>query len=161
MKKLIFKIISLNASFLLSSLSFAGENKVPYPESFRNWVHVKSMVIKPGHALENPFQGIHHIYANDKALRGLKAGKYSDGSILVFDLLNYIEKDNAIQEGDRKLVGVMHKNAKQYPSTGGWGFEGFAANSKTKRLTSDGGVSCFKCHVPHKARDYVHSQLRN
>ncbi len=161
MKKLIFTIISLNVSLFLSSLSYAGENKVPYPEGYRNWIHVKSMIIKPGHDLENPFQGIHHIYANEKALQGLKAGKYSDGSVLVFDLLNYIDKDNAIQEGERKLVGVMYKNAKKYPDTGGWGFEGFAANSKTKRLTNDGGVSCFKCHAPHKARDYVHSQFRN
>jgi len=47
--------------------------------------------------------------------------------VLAFDLLHYVEKDKAIQEGERKLLGVMHKNANKYPETGGWGFEGFAA----------------------------------
>lgn len=161
MKKLILVFVGVSMVFIFSSLSNAGEKKVPYPNNYRNWVHVKSMIIKPGHSLENPFQGIHHIYANEKALQGLKTGKYPDGSVLVFDLLNYLDKDNAIQEGERKLVGVMYKNAKTYANTGGWGFEGFAANSKTERLTNDGGVSCFECHAPQKANDYVYSQLRD
>lgn len=155
------KIISVCLMFLFSSLSYADGNKVPYPEGYRNWVHLKSMIIKPGHALENPFQGIHHVYANQKAIQGLEKGSYSDGAVLAFDLLHYVEKDKAIQEGKRKLLGVMHKDAKKYPDTGGWGFEGFAANSKTERLTKDKGVSCFACHSPQKDDDYVFSQLKD
>ena len=157
--KLKSNIISGCLMLLSSSLSYADGTKVPYPEDYRNWVHLKSMIIKPGHALENPFQGIHHIYANQKALQGLKQGGYSDGAVLAFDLLHYVEKDKAIQEGERKLLGVMHKDAKKYPETGGWGFEGFAANSKTERLTKDNGASCFACHSPQKDDDYVFSQL--
>ena len=118
------------------------------------------MMIEPGHALENPFQGIHHIYANDKAMRGLKDGKYPKGAVIVFDLLNYEKKDNAVEEAGRKLIGVMHKDDKKYSATGGWGFEGFAANSKTERLTSDGGAGCYSCHVSQKKSDYVYSQFR-
>ncbi len=158
--KLKLAIITASLILILSSVSHAGEDKVPYPNDYRNWTHVKSMVIEPGHPLENPFQGIHHIYGNKKALKGLKNGSYSDGSVLVFDLLNYVETENTIQEGDRKLVGVMHKNSKKYAKTGGWGFEGFAANSKTERLTKDGGASCFSCHAPQKDYDYVFSRLR-
>ncbi|WP_198942653.1 hypothetical protein [Methyloprofundus sedimenti] len=33
------------------------------------------MLIKPGHTLENPFQGLHHIYANKLAEKGLKKDK--------------------------------------------------------------------------------------
>ncbi|MBK8816859.1 MAG: cytochrome P460 family protein [Methylococcaceae bacterium] len=141
--------------------SYSETNSVPFPEGYRNWLHAKSMLIQPGHALENPFQGIHHIYANGKAAKGLKSGSYADGSVLVFDLLNYEEKDKTIQEGKRKLVGVMHKDAAKYASTGGWGFEGFAGDSKTERLVTDGGKSCFDCHTAQKAKDFVFSELRD
>jgi len=157
------KLTTITAALILgfSSVSHADGNNVPYPNGYRNWSHVKSMIIQPGHPLENPFQGIHHVYGNKRALKGLKNGQYPDGSVLVFDLLNYVEKDNTIQEGDRKLVGVMHKDAKKYAKTGGWGFEGFAANSKVKRLTKNRGTSCFGCHLPQKDSDYVFSQLRD
>jgi hypothetical protein len=78
----------------------------------------------------------------------------------VFDLLKYSDKDLTIQEGERKLLGIMHKDAKKYASTGGWGFEGFAGDSKSERLVKDGGLSCFGCHAPGKKSDYVFSQLR-
>jgi hypothetical protein len=150
-------------SFTLFSLSTAAstqEQSVPFPEGYRNWLHAKSMLIQPGHALENPFQGIHHVYANALAEAGLKTGKYEDGAVLVFDLLNYQEKDKSIQEGERKLVGVMHKNAKKFATTGGWGFEGFSGDSKTERLVKDGGASCFACHTSEKDKDYVFSEYR-
>lgn len=34
---------------------------VPYPENYRQWQHVKTMVIEPGHALYGAFGGIHHL----------------------------------------------------------------------------------------------------
>lgn len=150
------------SSFILviSSTSIAGENKTPYPTGYRDWSHVKSMIIQPGHDLANPFQGIHHVYANSSAMQGLKKGKYPEGSVLVFDLLNYSNKDHMIQEGDRKLVGVMYRDSTKFASTGGWGFEGFAGNSKTERLTNDGGAGCFSCHSPQKDTGYVFSTLR-
>lgn len=144
----------------LSNSGFSEGMDAPYPEGYRNWFHVKTMLIEPGHQLENPFQGIHHVYANSKAVKGLNTGTYSDGSVLVFDLLNYSEKDLTIQEGDRKLVGIMHKDSNKYSSTGGWGFEGFAGDSKTERLVNDGGQSCFACHSPEKKSDFVFSQIR-
>lgn len=155
-----YKIIVICASLVFSSISYA-ENKVPYPEGYRDWTHVKSMIIEPGHALENPFQGIHHVYGNKQAIQGLRSGKYSDGAVLVFDLLNYVQKDQTIQESERKLVGVMVKDINKYRNTGGWGFDGFAGNSKTKRLTKDGGASCFACHAPLTEDDYVYSHYRN
>jgi hypothetical protein len=147
--------------FAISHYGHAEKKDVPFPEGYRYWSHAKTMLIQPGHALENPFQGIHHIYANGKAANGYKTGKYADGSVLVFDLLKYEEKDKTIQEGARKLVGVMHKDSTKYAATGGWGFEGFAGNSKTERLVKDGGKSCFDCHAPQKGKDYVFSELRD
>lgn len=133
---------------------------VGYPEGYRHWTHVKSMVILPGHPLENPFAGIHHIYANDPAMDGLKRGAYRDGSVFVFDLLEYAEADHAGAEGARKLIGVMKKDAKQFAATGGWGFAGFKGDSRTERLVTDAGAGCFACHASQKDRDYVFSAMR-
>ena len=54
----------LVAVFFLISVPqvYADKEKVDYPEGYRQWVHLKSMLIEPGHPLENPFQGIHHVY---------------------------------------------------------------------------------------------------
>lgn len=157
-----------NISLITSLILFAGminsamaeKNQVAFPEGYRNWHHVKSMLIQPGHALADPFQGIHHIYANHKGEKGYKDGKYEDGAILVFDLLNYVEKDKTIQESDRKLIGVMQKDAAKYASTGGWGFEGFTGDSKSERLVKDGGKSCYDCHATEKGTDFVFSKNR-
>lgn len=148
-------------TMFFTMLVHAGESKISYPENYRNWFHVKSMLIQPGHALENPFQGIHHIYANKQALKGLRKGNFQDGSVLVFDLLNYKSGDLVIVEGDRKLTGVMVKHTKKFSTTGGWGFEGFAGDSTDQRLVNDGGAGCFGCHQDGaKDTDYVFSQLR-
>lgn len=118
------------------------------------------MLILPGHALENPFAGIHHIYANEKAIQGLHTGHYEDGAEFVFDLLDAHDRDHAFTEGDRKLIGVMSKDHKKFRETGGWGFEGFAGNSRTDRLVKDGGQSCFGCHTQRTEHDFVFTTLR-
>lgn len=158
--KLTISIFITGLMLTFSANGNADDASIPYPEEYRNWFHVKSMLIEPGHPLENPFQGIHHVYANSNAVKGLRSGVFADGAVLVFDLLDYSEKDRTIQEGERKLVGIMHKDAEKYAQTGGWGFEGFAGDSKTERLVKDGGVSCFACHTPKKSSDYVFSQIR-
>ncbi len=35
--------------------------QVSYPEGYRQWTHVKSMVIQTGHPLFDSFGGTHHI----------------------------------------------------------------------------------------------------
>ena len=138
-----------------------SSNQVQYPQDYRQWQHIKSMLILPGHALENPFAGIHHIYANEKAVQGLNTGHYEDGAEFVFDLLHALDGDHAFIEGERKLIGVMSKNRKQFSTTGGWGFEGFAENSRTDRLVKDGGQSCYGCHTQRTEHDFVFTTLRN
>ena len=134
--------------------------QVPYPEGYRNWTHVKSMVIKPTHPLANPFGGIHHVYANEKALKGLRSGTYEKGAMFVFDLLEAREDKDAIQEGARKLIGVMLYDPQRYSKTGGWGFEGFAGDSRDRRLVKDGGAGCFACHEQARKTRYVFSAWR-
>lgn len=155
--KKLFLYCCLTATF---NSAFAEENKVPYPKNYKTWFHVKTMLIEPGHTLANPFQGIHHVYANYKAVNGIHSGEFKDGSILVFDLMEYARNDHAIQEGDRKFIGVMVKNKQNYATTGGWGFEVFEGDSSTKRLVDDGGASCFACHTSQQKSNYVFSEIR-
>jgi len=159
--KLLSRILAAAAFLISVPQGYAESGKVDYPEGYRQWVHIKSMLIKPGHPLENPFQGLHHVYGNAQALKGLKGGNFADGAVLVFDLLQYNEGGHAIQESERKLIGVMQKDEKKFSATGGWGFEAFARNSKIHRVVGDGGKGCFACHTSQKERDFVFTQWRN
>jgi hypothetical protein len=140
----------------------ADAPQVPYPDGYRDWRHVKSMVIQPGHPLYESFGGIHHLYANEKALEGYKTGKFPDGSVIVFDLLEAPAADNAITEGKRKVAGVMHKDSKKYSATGGWGYEGFGGGDRSNRVVgANAATACHACHVAQKDHDYVFSAARD
>ena len=71
-----------------------------YPEGFRSWTHVKSLIVGPGHESFPTRGGIHHYYANDKAVAGYRAGTFPDGSIVV---------DEAVfpKEGDGPFKGLV------------------------------------------------------
>lgn len=145
-----------------TTTALAADPQVPYPEGYRDWHHVKSMVIEEGHPLYGAFGGIHHLYANDKALKGYQEGTFSDGSVIIFDLLEAVSDGYAVTEGDRKVVGVMHKDSKKYRATGGWGFEGFGGGDRSNRVVGENAASaCYACHAPLKAQDYVFSKLRD
>ncbi len=148
---------AMASTFTLDSIA---ADQVPYPAGYRDWTHAKSMVIQPGQALENPFQGIHHVYVNDAAKRGLQSGRYADGAVFVFDLLDYVEGGKALQEGKRKVIGVKQRDSGRYAATGGWGFEAFLGDSNSKRIVEDGGVGCFNCHEQKKDADYVFTRYR-
>lgn len=146
---------------LPSAVIAADPAPVSYPEGYRDWTHVKSMVINPGHPLYESFGGIHHLYANTQALKGYKAGKFPDGSVIVFDLLEAKAENNAVVEGPRKVVGVMAKGSGKWKETGGWGFEGFKGDSKSERAVGkEAAKACFQCHTSQKDKDFVFSTYR-
>ena len=134
---------------------------VPYPKGYRQWAHVKSMLIQPGHSLYDSFGGIHHLYANQLAQRGYARGSFPNGAVIAFDLLEAVSADNTVQEGPRKVLGVMVKDSRRYKDTGGWGFEGFKGDSATERAVgADAAQACFQCHTAQKDKDYVFSSWR-
>lgn len=136
--------------------------KVAYPKGYRDWKHVKSMVIQEGHPLFASFGGIHHLYANDKALVGYRTGNFPNGAVIVFDLLEASAADNAIGEGARKVLGVMERDARRYAATGGWGFEGFGAGDPAKRVVGkDAATACFACHQSVEKQQFVFSKTRD
>lgn len=153
-------VVSISIALAWAISNAQPEKGVDYPSGFRSWQHVKSMVIQPGHPLEEPFGGIHHIYANEKAMRGLSDNHYVDGAVFVFDLLDYDDNENLIVETERKRVDVMHYDSRQFAETGGWGFDTFVGNSRTQRIGQDVVTACFECHQAAKETGYVYSEYR-
>jgi hypothetical protein len=151
---------------LLGSLALtvqaAEPDKIAYPEGYRDWRHVKSMELKPGHALYDSFGGIHHLYANPRAVKGYRSGQFRDGAVIVFDLLEAKTEGSALMEGKRKVLGVMVRDARRYAATGGWGFEGFAGGDPRKPVVrGNAAKACFECHATQKANNYLFSSLRD
>ena len=77
--------------------------------------------------------------------------KRADG-VLELDL-----RIGAYHQGARKFLTVMVKDSKKYASTGGWGFQAWPGGDPTKPIVDDAQKTCFTCHVPEKANDYVFS----
>jgi hypothetical protein len=150
------------AASAATAFAQSGQPPVPYPEGHRGWYHVKTMAIDRGHPLFDSFGGIHHLYANERAMRGYRSGKFANGAVIVFDLLEMTKTDDhAIVEGPRKVLGVMRKDARRYAKTGGWGFEAFKGDSRSERVVgAKAEQACFGCHAGQKAKDYVFSTLR-
>jgi hypothetical protein len=136
--------------------------KVKYPEAYRGWLHLKTMVIHDkAHPLFDTFGGIHHVYVNATGAKAARAGgAHPDGSVLVFDLLEAKADGGAMTEGTRKFIGVMVKNAKIHAETGGWGFEVFKGDGRDERAVTDAKTQCFACHQSQRASDYVFSTYR-
>ena len=68
----IFSVLSIH------NLTAKAVEPIPFPQDYRQWTHVKTLTLKDAHPLANPFQGIHHIYANKLALDDLnKTGENS------------------------------------------------------------------------------------
>lgn len=159
MRKLLVPILFLVTTARVEAGAYP---EVDYPQGYRDWRHVKSMVIQPGHPLFDSFGGIHHIYANAAALEGYRSGHFPDGAVLVFDLFEAKAEPSAIVEGRRKVVGVMQKDSRKFATTGGWGFEGFAGGAKDQRVVgAKAGEVCYQCHTQQRTRDFVFSALRD
>ena len=137
------------------------DDAVPFPKEFRKWAHVKSVLVGPQSAAFATEGGIHHIYANDKALEGYDTGKFPDGSVIVYDLLETKEVAGNTIEGSTRRVDVMVKQSERYRATGGWEFMSFAASNQTNgKLTAERQATCSTCHAKRKDHDFVFSEFR-
>ncbi len=160
----------LSAAIFAAALAVAvtlaqpqAESPIQFPAGYRNWTHVKSMVIHDkSHPLFDAFGGIHHVYVNERGVEPLRkgTGSYPDGSIFVFDLLEANPEGGAYLEGKRKVLAVMVKDSTKYSATGGWGFEAFAGGDPTQRAVKDAAKDCFQCHAAQKSNGYVFSRWR-
>ena len=143
----------------LSLSALAAADSVQFPDGFRHWVYVGTGVRLPG---GNPQfkseEGMHHVFANEKAAAAYASGDFPDGSMIVYELRETQEKNGGISEGDRKRVDVMIKDSR-LTSTGGWRFERFWGNDQAANALTDSGASCFQCHSRASAHGFVFSQI--
>jgi hypothetical protein len=162
MKKYLLLVL-LGVAGILSMKATIGPQTdlVAYPAGYREWTHVKTAINGPAAPVSH--QGFHHIYANEKAMEGYRTGKFVDGSVIVFDVIESITQSNGnVNEGKRKLVDVMVKDSHRYDSTGGWGFEEFAESSiSDRKILHLAKQSCFNCHASQKQKGFVFSTYRN
>jgi cytochrome P460 len=143
------------------SLRAKPDDVVPYPAGYRLWAHVKTALVGPQNPAFENSGGIHHIYANEKAMDGYRTGRFPDGSVIVADFLETRESAGLTTEGQRRRIDVMLKDGKRYAATGGWGFEQFRGDSQTDRMvTAEIAAKCFACHSKQKERDSVFSEFR-
>ena len=133
---------------------------IAFPNGFRDWFVVNSMIVTKDSPLSASIGGIHHVYINDVGLARLKKGgsaPYPDGTIFVDDVRDFSLVEGSYVQGSRKAIPVMLKDAKKYASTGGWGFQAWAGGDPKKPLATDPVKACFECHTPQKANDYTFS----
>ena len=142
----------------------AAEKKpeVPFPDGYRSWQHVKSVVIGPEHKSFATEGGkIFHFYANPQAVEGYHAGKFPNGSILVRETLRTKvgegDSRGILNEGERSALDVMMKDDSLFQETAGWAFETF--DSKNGRLAEKDRAQCYACHSKQKDRDLVFTTL--
>jgi Cytochrome P460 len=137
-------------------------SEVLYPEGYRQWIRVKTAIIGPQSKAFKRFGGIHHIYANAKAMEGYKTGQFADGSTIVFDVLEALEQQGTIEEGQRRFVDVMVKDTKRFADTGGWGYEEFNGNSATERnIKTLASAECYQCHKKQESAGFVFSKYQH
>ena len=158
-------VMPLAAGLLIAMATLFAQDKpaVPHPDGFRSWTHVKSLIVGPGHKSFPTRGGIHHYYANDKAVAGYRIGTFPDGSIVVDEALFMKDGEDRTRglqfEGERRFLDVMVKDSRRYGSTGGWGYEHFERDDPTGLLSSGEQAACSTCHSKAPT-DHVFSRIR-
>ena len=146
--------------------------EVPYPDGYRRWMHITSVVSPPkkneaGAPADEakaaaPHGLVHHVYANEQALEGYRTGHFPEGAVLIADWFALEEMRSGLVQGARQGVDVMIRD-NRFTATGGWGFTKFDQDSHTQRKVDATAAvqSCFKCHQFAGAeRQFVFSTLK-
>lgn len=160
------KAASLIIAFMALALT-AADAPAPspdFPDGYRDWRHVSTGLVgpdSPAHAVNG---GFHHIYANPLALQGYRDGKFPDGAVLVYDLIEAVDRGGGVTaQGARRHVDVMVKDSRRFAATDGWGYAEFPAGERTPRpgIAASQDKICHACHQLAAARDFVFSGLRD
>jgi hypothetical protein len=150
--------------FVFSSLRTDAEMGTPYPEGYRSWTFLHSLIVSAKYTPLQPCEkpctaGIFHFYANERAMDGLRTGTYQDGAIIAEELLEWLTPEGSpAKEGRRRFVCVMVKDAQRYSSTGGWGYGVFDDGSRGDKLDAKARADCHTCHVAREKQGFVFAE---
>jgi hypothetical protein len=106
---------------------------------------------------------IRAILGNDAAIKAYRKGKlpFPDGTIIARVAWSYVPseennkvfgRDQSFVAGEATNVQFMVKDSREYAATGGWGFAQFKDGKPDATASLQ---TCFPCHEPVKARDFV------
>jgi hypothetical protein len=131
---------------------------VTLPAGYRDW-----RLISVAHE-EGNLNDLRAILGNDVAIQAYREEKlpFPDGAIIARLAWSYdpSEQNNKVFGRSQSFVagapknGVqfMIKDSKKYAATGGWGFAQFNDGKPADEAVHK---TCFACHEPAKARDFV------
>ena len=133
---------------------------IEIPPGYRDW-----KLISVAHE-EGNLNDLRALLGNDLAIKAYREGKspFPDGTIIARLAWSYVpsEENNKVfgrsqsfVAGTATNVQFMVKDSKKYAATGGWGFAQFKDG---KRADAALLKTCFPCHEPVKARDFVFTQ---
>ncbi|MBL8517915.1 MAG: cytochrome P460 family protein [Betaproteobacteria bacterium] len=130
---------------------------IALPANYQQWRHVKTQIIQEGPGFER-FGGMHHIYANERAVSGLRSRRFERGATLVAEFRELDRKGNVIDGGAIRLVDVMLFDAERFAATDGWGYAEFIGPTLLAK-TLDSRLECHACHTKRADKGHVFSEL--
>jgi hypothetical protein len=130
---------------------------VKLPPGYRDW-----KLISVAHEAGNN-NDLRAILGNDLAIKAYRQEKlpYPDGTIIARLAWSYLpsEENNKVFGREQSFVAgppinvqLMVKDSKKYAATSGWGFAQFKDGKPDPAAALN---TCFSCHEPAKARDFV------
>jgi hypothetical protein len=130
---------------------------IKIPPGYRDW-----RLISVAHEAGN-LNDLRALLGNDVAIGAYREGKlpFPDGTIIARLAWNYVpsEENNKVfgrpqsfVPGAPTNVQFMVKDSKKYAITGGWGFAQFNTGKPADETLLK---TCFPCHEPNQARDFV------
>ena len=161
-RKYVLHVFLICSATILGTAAPETSPEVPFPDGYRSWQHVKSVVNGPGSkSFASEGGKIFHFYANPLAVDGYREGKFPNGATIVRETLHAVAGEGAtagvLTEGARTAVDVMTKDDRLYAETGGWGFETF--DRENARASEKQRTQCYACHSKQKDHDFVFSSL--
>jgi hypothetical protein len=167
-KRIVFFLVAVAAlagvvAYMAPASGQAGGEAAPIfgvkiPPGYRDW-----RLISVAHE-EGDLNDLRAILGNDVAIKAYREGKlpFPDGTIIARLAWSYVpsEENNKVFGRPQSFVAGLPKNgvqfmvkdSRKYASTGGWGFAQFNDGKPAAEAVHK---TCFSCHEPAKARDFV------
>jgi len=170
MKRIAFPLVAVAAvaGFVANSAPASGGADgeaasifgIKIPPGYRDW-----RLISVAHE-EGNLNDLRALLGNDVAIQAYREGKlpFPDGTIIAQLAWSYVpsEANNKVfgcsqsfVAGSATNVQFMVKDSRKYATTGGWGFAQFKDGKPADEALLK---TCFPCHEPVKARDFVFTQ---
>jgi len=162
----IFLLLAATTACFLASLRFSRASNVngtspifgiEVPAGYRDW-----RLVSVAHEAGNN-NDLRAILGNDAAIKAYREDRlpFPDGTVIARLAWGYLpsEENNKVFGRDQSFVAgppinvqFMVKDSRKYAATGGWGFAQFKDGKPADEALLK---TCFSCHEPAKARDYV------